>query len=527
MSQSTLSDSLSQGQGPESNGDAALQQVVTERNSLRAQNDQLWKIIEKQRIIIQNLQKDVAKATTERDLLRHLAVENGLQLNGQPIQSSSKRSMERKPQSQQQQQQPHSRHAQHQQDSDAVSITSEASVGHPERETQQISVPLHSSSVSSSASIDSRRSLDHQHPQSPVKSRQESGSKLQLNSGESEVHTETASETEVQLSVAKDDDSASQASYDPEVQVATSASRVHHQGSTSTPPPHDIEIRSSPLRTEFSSGTCLPVCALVPFFFFATRAFLTSNESNLSKYVANLTPLSSPTAGRNISAPISLAHMPHLPPRSPRRERREHDSTSSPTASDNEDESYPQGFRRKGTTSGPISIPARFASHTQGSDDQDSQVMSVSKVSMKQANAYEQQVASGEHEYSQAKASLVTRKAVSAQIPIIPAQIPIIPATLSPQSTSQELNVPSSPVTSLNAAASPASPIAAIIDQDAEKFRVYMNKLNAPRKMASAPIQVISDTSDHASALGQAVALENIQNQIEIQNQLMGQVQGT
>ncbi|KAG0100171.1 hypothetical protein BGZ93_003637 [Podila epicladia] len=486
MSQSTLSDSLSQGQGPESNGDAALQQVITERNSLRAQNDQLWKIIEKQRIIIQNLQKDVAKATTERDLLRHLAVENGLQLNGQPIQSSSKRSMERKPQSQQQQP-PHSRHAQQQQDSDTVSITSEASVGHPERETQQISVPLHSSSVSSSASIDSRRSLDHQHPQSPVKSRQESGSKLQLNSSESEVHTETASETEIQLSVAKDDDSASQASYDPEVQVATSASRVHHQGLTSTPPPHDIEIRSSPLRTEFSS--------------------------------ANLTPLSSPTAGRNISAPISLAHMPHLPPRSPRRERREHDNTSSPTASDNEDESYPQGSRRKGTTSGPITIPARFASHTPGSDDQDSQVMSVSKVSMKQANAYEQQVASGEHDYSQAKVSLATRKTVSAQIPIIP-------AAPSPQSSSQELNVPSSPVTSLNAAASPASPIAAIIDQDAEKFRVYMNKLNAPRKMASAPIQVISDTSDHASALGQAVALENIQNQIEIQNQLMGQVQG-
>jgi len=254
MSQSTLSDSLSQGQGPESNGDAALQQVITERNSLRAQNDQLWKIIEKQRIIIQNLQKDVAKATTERDLLRHLAVENGLQLNGQPIQSSSKRSMERKPQSQQQQP-PHSRHAQ-QQESDAVSITSDASVSHSERETQQILVLPHTvSSVSSSAaSIDSRRSLDN-HPQSPVKSRQESGSKLQLHSSESEVHTETASETEVQLSLAKDDDSASQASYDPEVQVATSASRVHHQGSTSTPPPsHDIDSRASPLRTEFTSN---------------------------------------------------------------------------------------------------------------------------------------------------------------------------------------------------------------------------------------------------------------------------------
>ncbi|KAI8604218.1 hypothetical protein EDD21DRAFT_301120, partial [Dissophora ornata] len=50
--------------------DAALQQVTTERNSLRSQNDQLWKIIEKQRIIIQNLQKDITKISSERDLLR-------------------------------------------------------------------------------------------------------------------------------------------------------------------------------------------------------------------------------------------------------------------------------------------------------------------------------------------------------------------------------------------------------------------------------------------------------------------------
>jgi hypothetical protein len=127
--------------------------------------------------------------------------------------------------------------------------------------------------------------------------------------------------------------------------------------------------------------------------------FSRPNASHLLKYTANLTPLASPTVGRNVSAPIFLAHMPHLPPRSPRRERREHDNTSSPTASDNEDESYQPGSRRKGTTSGPITIPARFASQTQGSDDQDSQVMSVSKVSMKQANAYEQQVASGENEY--------------------------------------------------------------------------------------------------------------------------------
>jgi len=85
MSQSTRSDSSSQGHGhshgpaqvPLQDVDAAMQQITTERNSLRSQNDQLWKIIEKQRIIIQNLQKDLAKAAAERDLLRsHLATEN-------------------------------------------------------------------------------------------------------------------------------------------------------------------------------------------------------------------------------------------------------------------------------------------------------------------------------------------------------------------------------------------------------------------------------------------------------------------
>ncbi|KAG0339353.1 hypothetical protein BG004_006858 [Podila humilis] len=511
MSQSTLSDqSLSQGQGADMNGnDIAFQQIVTERNSLRAQNDQLWKIIEKQRIIIQNLQKDVAKATTERDLLRHLAVENGLTLNGQPIQSS-KRSMERKNQQHPHQSSSSSSHSRHnqqhhlsqeqQQDAEVASISSDTSHVQSERDTTHAAMPPHSvtsvASSSAAASIDSRRSLEQHHPQSPVKPRQDSGPKVLLASPmENEVHTETASETEIQLLVAQDDGSASQESYDPEVQVATAASRVHHQGSASTPLPshNETDIRASPLRTEFSSG-------------------------------ATLSPLPSPIAGRNISAPISLAHMPHLPPRSPRRERRDHDNTSSPPVSDNEDDSFQsQGGRRKGATSGPITIPARFTSQIQSApDDQDSQVMSVSKVSMKQVNAYEQQVPSfSENEYSPqpAKASMVTRKTVSAQIPAIP-------STLSPQTTSQELNIPSSPVSSLNSATAPASPITAIIDQDAEKFRVYMNKLNTPRKMASAPIQVPVEMPEHAAALGQAVALENIQNQIEIQNQLMGQVQG-
>ncbi|KAF9276695.1 hypothetical protein BGZ68_009844, partial [Mortierella alpina] len=78
MSQSMRSDQFQsspppQGQAPELSMDPAVQQVVAERNGLRSQNDQLWKIIEKQRIIIQNLQKDVAKVTAERDQLRQSA----------------------------------------------------------------------------------------------------------------------------------------------------------------------------------------------------------------------------------------------------------------------------------------------------------------------------------------------------------------------------------------------------------------------------------------------------------------------
>lgn len=63
-----------QGQAPlDMNNEATVQQILAERNSLRSQNDQLWKIIEKQRVIIQNLQKDVSKVTAERDSLRQSA----------------------------------------------------------------------------------------------------------------------------------------------------------------------------------------------------------------------------------------------------------------------------------------------------------------------------------------------------------------------------------------------------------------------------------------------------------------------
>ncbi|RKP39450.1 hypothetical protein BJ085DRAFT_38322 [Dimargaris cristalligena] len=43
-----------------------FQQLLTERNALKSQNEQLWKIIEKQRVIIQQLQKVSEKRPSSR-----------------------------------------------------------------------------------------------------------------------------------------------------------------------------------------------------------------------------------------------------------------------------------------------------------------------------------------------------------------------------------------------------------------------------------------------------------------------------
>jgi len=82
-----------QGQTPlDMNNEATIQQILAERNSLRSQNDQLWKIIEKQRVIIQNLQRDVSKVSAERDSLRQSAsavLNNNNQSNNTSPPSSS------------------------------------------------------------------------------------------------------------------------------------------------------------------------------------------------------------------------------------------------------------------------------------------------------------------------------------------------------------------------------------------------------------------------------------------------------
>ncbi|KAF9194265.1 hypothetical protein BGZ51_000425 [Haplosporangium sp. Z 767] len=529
MSQSTRSDqSLSQGTAPDMTSEAALQQVTTERNSLRSQNDQLWKIIEKQRIIIQNLQKDIAKVTAERDLLRHLAAENesfrsnSLTSNSnvnnagiQPAnhvqvndhQQQSRRNLERKAQ-----------------ETEDASLEQNSTGVNGDKDIKLASMSQSTSPLSSAASspTESRQlqpdQIAHQRDtQAPSASRSGAIPFSPSSAKEDDSSPEESKPIEEgRPSTSQEDDVASQSSYDSEVQVATTVSRVQLQVNSTASPAIIVgrDPRQSPARPDFNSSS-----------------FAAINQSPVSGGGG------SPSNSRNVSANIALgliaSNMPHLPPRSPRRERKDPaDGASSPAASDNEDESSqsPQGSKKKllpsakhgADQSSPL-FQGSSSSYT--GQEQGSPVMSATKVSMKQTHAYE----TGGTEYdafqltnsnsSPSYVGTATRKTISGQIPTIPTM------QLSKGQGLQELNV-SSPSTGVHAVSTPASPVAAIIDQDAEKFRQYMNKFSNPgRRNVSAPIQVIN-SQDHAAALGQAVAMENIQNQIEIQNQLLGQVQG-
>lgn len=121
------------------------------------------------------------------------------------------------------------------------------------------------------------------------------------------------------------------------------------------------------------------------------------------------------------------------------------------------------------------------------------------------------------------------RKNISAQIQLGGTNPALAGSALnSPMSPSHQDPLPSSPTVG-GAVTSTASPIATIIDQDAEKFRSYLNKTSSPNrghKMSSAPIQLGIDQTDHATALGHQVAMENIQTQLELQREFLGQVQG-
>ncbi|KAG0204588.1 hypothetical protein BGX28_003527 [Mortierella sp. GBA30] len=517
MSNSGRSDqSLSQGHAPDLPSEAALQQVVSERNSLRSQNDQLWKIIEKQRIIIQNLQKDVAKITAERDLLRHFAAENehfrsnslvdvnsngnsdsNINSNGngaQPINhvqvnghhQHSKRALERKAQ-----------------ENDTV-LNPEVAALNGDKDIIKPDL------VSQSSPTDAR------HPLADRPMNQKVEQDVQAPKGSQGVTTpltpSTPSSSHDGESIGgraddvpqSEDEVGSQSSYDPEVQMATTASRVQHPSQATASPAIVVERdpRAVPPR-------------------------LDSNQYIGTSYgqIQSSPSTGSPAGSRNVSGNIALGHiaqhLPHLPPRSPRRERREMgDSASSPVASDNEDESYhpSNGAKKKGphSRSDQLSSPVSMSQQANPLGLQDQSSMTQSNVCDSSASP-----ASPDYELSQATNAYLGTATATRRI--ISAQIPTVPGSASHQlQGSQELH----PSSSINPASSPASPIAAIIDQDAEKFRMYMSKLsNSGRKNVSAPIQ-LGDSQDYAAALGQAVAMENIQNQIDIQNQLMGQLQG-
>ncbi|KAI8362011.1 hypothetical protein B0O80DRAFT_493043 [Mortierella sp. GBAus27b] len=495
MSHSTRAELFSQGQ--DLSTEAALQQVTTERNSLRSQNDQLWKIIEKQRSIIQNLQKDVAKLTTERDLLRHhLAGENEhvrsnsltlAQVNGH----QRKRSMDKKAQ-----------------ESETTTPTEPATGVNGDTTDNKLALM---SATSPTSSVDSRASPTDQAPL-PKKSEAQPPKVSQDFNSTTVVHDDGDLDdddgkedlmNEGRPSLSLDDEVESQASYDPEIQVATAVNRAMHQTASA----------ASPLVVDRD-----------------TRTISSRSDSAQNLSGQNQSPVvGSPTSARNISASLTLgpftSQQPHLPPRSPRRERRDMGDPPSPAGSDNEDEAYPGSpSQRRKPSKYAVEQPSPLSQAQSGAQDQESYVMAASKVSIRSAGAFESSTTDSElMQPPRAPFMGGTRKNLSAQIPMI------TPSMLSQASVAPEQNSPISMPIAMSPSASMGA--TAIIDQDAEKFRLYMSRATNPsRKNISAPIQVggepVEVVWDHATALGQAVALENIQNQLDIQNQLLGQIQG-
>jgi len=238
MSLSTRSDLLSHGQADLST-EAALQQVTTERNSLRSQNDQLWKIIEKQRIIIQNQQKDIAKLTTERDLLRHLAAEHENLRNGASIAQvnghQQKRSVDKKAQ-----------------ECETTTPVSEPAGVNGDTDNKL-------ALVSTSTSVDSRPSLEspRQRAKSEANRDQQLATCMTPVNDDSDLKVEDERDYKADeggLSMLQDDEVESQASYDPEIQVATSGNRVQYQTPSATSPPLvlDRDARTLPAKSDLA-----------------------------------------------------------------------------------------------------------------------------------------------------------------------------------------------------------------------------------------------------------------------------------
>ncbi|KAG9325610.1 hypothetical protein KVV02_000635 [Mortierella alpina] len=603
MSQSMRSDQFQsspppqgQGQAPELSMDPAVQQVVSERNGLRSQNDQLWKIIEKQRIIIQNLQKDVAKVTAERDQLRQSAAGVSPPVSAPKSASSSSLVCEQDPlsqtslesaSSQPNGQSPYSYPQPHQPPHQPPHQQYQPQPYQPQPYQPQPYQPQHQQQPPSSKRSGDRRAQDSDtNLESSMAANGERDPELASGFNPNSSFSSTASSST---------EHRQQYQTQPRQQNQEhSSSRKNGQGHRAAPPNPLPLTPSSTYDGDYAGGKTElgleePSVGTNGFDFNGANHQSTlqtddglAHEPDLqhatTATTANATPvqnyngsqqmlnlagqheqdpriaagrydfnhcsdgtIASPGLARNISGNIAIAPhlMPHLPPRSPRRERKD-DQNASPNASDNEEEisRSQQGSRRKGPT-GQLLTPTTRGRGDNGLDqpspisplgqvnEQDLQgayAPNGSRGPVRQPNGYE--ASTSEFDPSQQSATAKAnqqgppsgpRRNVSGQIPTIPANLSTLP---------QELG-PSSPLNGANVGSLPGSPIAAIIDQDAEKFRVYMNKLNSPsRKLVSGPINaIVPDGQDHAAALGQAVAMENIQAQIELKSQLMGQVQ--
>ncbi|KAF9919149.1 hypothetical protein BX616_000837 [Lobosporangium transversale] len=491
MSQATRLDQTMPQGAPDLPIEAALQQVTADRNTLRSQNDQLWKIIEKQRIIIQNLQKDNAKLTAERDLFRHVAAENESYRNSDLPQSTAHTQMD-------------SHHQSSNKSSDRKAReqdTSSTILKHISTVDKDLKMPPPSLSSAPQAPTDTVQPQSEllselkEEAQTPKEAIQPESSPLAFSNGDSDLNDENNRDNQEENSQSYkslEDETRSQNRLDSDTQFANAIDHSPQQIQTTTASP--------PMGVDRDTQVTLNTYGQI--------GQLHSPASG------------SPTSFRNVSANLAFGPLspglPYLPPRSPRRERKDIDTSSSPAVSDNEDDSQPVSDKKS-----PVAMRKKIDQSSmspEGSlqsdlEDKDVQVMSASKVSIRSVNAYESTGSSGIEPYADTGPS--TRKNISAQIPLIPL------------STTQLQGVQEHVPVNTAASSATSSPIAAIIDQDAEKFRMFMSKLSSPnRKNVSAPIQLPGgEYQDHATALGQAVAMENIQNQLEIQSQLLGQLQ--
>ncbi|KAF9430232.1 hypothetical protein BGZ76_000910, partial [Entomortierella beljakovae] len=521
------------------NNDQGNQQLVSERNALRAQNDQLWKIIEKQRVIIQNLQKDVAKVTSERDQLRQSSSVNGATPDHTQNQYQQPNGNHPTPTSHPQsngQQQYHPKRSMERRALETESNLDQTQSENIDRESELASGFNPNASFSSTtSSIDNRQQQQQQQYRAPHQESQSPRHHAHSNKPRNPILPLTPSSTsEGEFDIGKteirDDDpmpnitgyydlnnnqtaledgSSSRDGYDAEIQVAV-RTQNNHGVSIQAPTPQTPQ--SSSFNAYGERDHRVPMPEMEPTF-------------SLDDYSDRTA-----TPPRNISGSIVIAPhlMPSLPPRSPRRERKE-EVGATPEVSDNEDDQSPPSRQRTTPSSAaPLLSPIRargdYGSADQPSPlsplsqsfdkDQDGHLMSISKLSIKQANAYESPATdSTEPAYpNSTPASPAPTKLTfqgSGARKMVSGPIPIIPAAYIPQSNNAQDQPPSSP----SYGGMPVSPIATIIDQDAEKFRVYMNKFNNNGRKGQ---EQNIESQDHASTLGQAVAMENIQAQFDL-----------